>query len=289
MTIVSPDIDPRKSAAVTSDHATREQGRKLRIEFLTMDDPLYILPFFQEFIPNFADEFDIVQISCLPTMGKRPRKQLVQELLRLYKPAGFARLLARTAVARTLQVVPRSRSSKTFHSMSQLCKAFSIPCQRLTNPNSPEFVSEVEKREADVLVSVACPAILKDTLLRVPPMGCVNIHHAPLPRYKGMMPTFWQMYHGERSLGLTIHSMAPRVDEGAALLQEELPIEPGTSLDRMIIRSKRHGAHCMARVLRQMHSGVHKPVAFDQSKGTYFTFPTAEEMREFHRRGLRAI
>ncbi len=285
MTLVSSDIEPMQNKA----NASGSPVRRLRIEFLTMDDPLYILPFFEEFIPNFADEFEIVQLTCLPTMGKRPRKQLVRELLCLYKPAGFARLLARTAVARTLQVLPRSRQSKTFHSMAQLCKAFGIPYQRITNPNSPEFVHDVENRKADVLVSVACPAILKDALLNVPPMGCVNIHHAPLPRYKGMMPTFWQMYHGERSLGLTIHYMAAKVDEGAALLQEELPIEVGSSLDRMIVRSKRHGAHCMAKVLRQLHKGEQQPVPFDQSKGTYFTFPTPDEMREFHRRGLRAI
>jgi methionyl-tRNA formyltransferase len=254
-----------------------------------MDDPLYILPFFQEFIPKFSGEFDIAQISCLPTMGKRPRAQLIRELVHLYKPTGFARLVARTAKARVLQTLPRSRESKSFHSLAQMCNAFGIPYQLLSNPNSKEFVSAVEDRRADVLVSVACPAILKENLLRVPPMGCINIHHAPLPRYKGMMPTFWQMYHGERQLGLTIHYMAARIDEGEALLQEELPIEPGSSLDAMIVRCKRHGAHCMAKVLRQMHKHEHQPIALDQSKGTYFTFPTLEEMREFHRRGLRAI
>jgi methionyl-tRNA formyltransferase len=289
MTLAGPEIDPRKGAASASHESSDAPARRLRIEFLTMDDPLYILPFFQEFIPKFAGEFDIAQVSCLPTMGKRPRKQLVGELLRLYKPAGFARLLARTAKARVLQVLPRSRESKTFHSIAQLCKAFGVPYERVGNPNSAEFVRGVQNREADVLVSVACPAILKENLLGVPPMGCINIHHAPLPRYKGMMPTFWQMYHGERQLGLTIHYMAARIDEGAALLQEELPIEPGSSLDAMIVRCKRHGAHCMAKVLRQMHTSEQQPVVLDQANGTYFTFPTPQEMREFHRRGLRAI
>ncbi len=44
------------------------------------------------------------------------------------------------------------------------------------------------------------------------------------------MPTFWQLYHGEQQLGVTIHYMAAKVDEGDALLQESLPVTPGESL-----------------------------------------------------------
>ena len=150
-------------------------------------------------------------------------------------------------------------------------------------------MESVRRRGADLLVSVACPYILKVPLLTIAPKGAINIHHAPLPRYKGMMPTFWQMFHGEKSVGLTIHYMSPRIDEGEALLQDEQAIEPGESLDHLIQRSKRHGAHCMARVLRQIQEGTVKPVALDHSKSSYFTFPTSAEIKEFHIRGLRSI
>jgi len=43
----------------------------MRIEFLTQDDPLYILPFFDEFLRNYSSEFEVLQISCCPTMGKK--------------------------------------------------------------------------------------------------------------------------------------------------------------------------------------------------------------------------
>jgi len=117
----------------------------------------------------------------------------------------------------------------------------------------------------------------------------VNIHHAPLPRYKGMMPTFWQMFHGEKNVGVTVHFMATKVDEGAALLQEQLPIEQGETLDHLIVRSKRHGAHCMARALGLLSSASDARIPLDSEQGSYFTFPTIAEIREFHRRGHRAI
>jgi methionyl-tRNA formyltransferase len=261
----------------------------MRIEFLTQDDPIYILPFFDEFLRNYASEFTILQISCSPTMGKRSRIQLVRELASLYGVVGFVRLLGTAAKYRILGKFRKARDARQYYSIEQAARAYSIPYVEIGNPNSDEFVESVRQRSADLIVSVACPHILKETLLSLPPRGCVNIHHAPLPRYKGMMPTFWQMFHGETSVGLTVHYMAAKVDEGSVLLQEKLAIEPGETLDHLIRRSKRHGAHCMARTLSQVATHSQTPLPRDSSSGSYFTFPTIAEIREFQRRGFRAI
>jgi methionyl-tRNA formyltransferase len=261
----------------------------MRIEFLTQDDPLYILPFFDEFLRNYASDFNIVQISCSPTMGKRSRVQLMRELTSLYGAPGLIKLSSRAAKYRFLGKFTQSRGTRQFYSFEQAARAHGITYQTIGNPNAVDYVEAVRKRSADVIVSVACPYILKETLLSLPARGCVNIHHAPLPRYKGMMPTFWQMFHGETSVGVTVHFMAAKVDEGAALLQEQLAIEPSETLDHLIRRSKRHGAHCVARVLHQIESNSHTATPFDSSKGSYFTFPTIAEIQEFRRRGFRSI
>ena len=41
----------------------------MKIEFLTQEDSLYILPFFEEFLKNYAGEFEITRISCCRAMG----------------------------------------------------------------------------------------------------------------------------------------------------------------------------------------------------------------------------
>jgi methionyl-tRNA formyltransferase len=170
-----------------------------------------------------------------------------------------------------------------------LCRSYAIPYAVIGTPNGPEVLQDVQERAADAIISVACPYILKEHLLSLPSRGCINIHHAPLPRYKGMMPTFWQMFNGERSVGITIHYMSEKVDEGSVLLQDSLEIDPGESLDRLIRRSKRYGARCMVRVLRELNAGTQRAVPLNAAESTYFTFPTIKEIRQFHRRGLRAI
>ena len=263
----------------------------MRIEFLTQDDPLYILPFFEEFFVRYADEFQILRVNCCPTMGSRPRSQLLRELLWLYGPVGFGHLVGSAALRQAAGLLPRKPGADRYFSMSQICRAYEIPLTHIGNPNRAEFVQGLYERAPDLVISVACPYILKNHLLTLPRFGCVNIHHAPLPRYKGMMPTFWQMFHGEQSVGVTVHYMGTKLDEGRILLQEDLPISPGEPLDTLIRRSKRHGAHCMARVVRSIASRNENEIGVEvpDEQGSYFTFPKHEEIVEFHRRGFRAI
>ncbi|MGB9432025.1 MAG: formyltransferase family protein [Candidatus Acidiferrum sp.] len=261
----------------------------MRIEFLTEDNPLYVLPFFQEFFQACPAEIEVLQVSSSRAMGKRPRIQLLRELLSLYGVTGSMRIGSEIARAHLFSPIPRGRGAGRYDTLAQLCRSYAISYSAITTPNDSEFLRGARKRAADAIISVACPYILGRDLLSLPVRGCINIHHAPLPRYKGMMPTFWQMFNGERTVGITIHYMSAKVDEGPALFQDSLEIVPGESLDHLIKRSKRHGAQCMVRVLRELQAGTQRAVPLDAAESTYFTFPTIEEIRQFHRRGLRAI
>jgi len=261
----------------------------IRVEFLTEEDSLYILPFFEEFLGHYQREFKILQISCAPIMGSRPKTRLAQELMWLYGVRGLTRLLARHTYSKILSGIPRGPNAIRYHSIEQACQAYGIAYAKITNPNSEESVRAAMERGADVIISVACPYILKKELLDVPPLGCINIHHALLPRYRGMMPTFWQMYHGEKTVGLTIHRMAEAIDVGKALFQGYLAVLEGETLDHLIRRSKRHAAHELTNVLRDLAGSKCEAFDLPRQGGSYFTFPTRQQIAEFHARGLKAI
>jgi methionyl-tRNA formyltransferase len=268
---------------------TSYEVKSLRIEFLTDDNPLYVLPFFEEFLAKYGDELPIARISLCAPMGKRSRRDLFERLTALYGRFGMLRIMARLVHSRLMSLLPRRRGVKRYFSMTQLAKAYGIPCERIDSPNDETFRSAMIARAPDVVVSVACPFILKAPVLAIPRLGCINIHHAPLPRYKGMMPTFWQVFNRETSVGVTIHYMNEAIDEGNGLLQEQMEIQPGETLDHLIKRSKRHGAHCMARVLRQLRTGEQTPFPLGREASTYFSFPTAEQMLDFRKQGFRVL
>src|ERR1043166_9830033 len=136
----------------------------MKIEFLTQDDPLYVFPFFAEFIPNYASEFEISQISSSPAMGRRSRSQMLRELTQLYGLTGVARLTARLTKAKIGGLLPRSKGASRYYTLAQLCHTYGIPHSPIGNPNSPDFVEAVRVRRPDLLVSVAFPYILKEPL-----------------------------------------------------------------------------------------------------------------------------
>jgi methionyl-tRNA formyltransferase len=49
-----------------------------------------------------------------------------------------------------------------------------------------------------------------------------NIHFGPLPEYKGPTPIFWQLKHGEKKLGLVIHKLTQKYDEGPIVWRKSI-------------------------------------------------------------------
>ncbi len=257
----------------------------MRILFLTQDDPLYIQPFFESFFAEASVNIDVCGVWACRSMGSRKRLRLAAELLRLYQLHGFVKLLSLQLRARLESHLPGHQSA----SIAGLCEINHIPFRRIGNPNQFGISREIADLHVDVLVSVACPYILRKSVLCLPRLDAINLHQAPLPRYRGMMPTFWQMYHGERTIGVTVHRISELLDEGPVLSRDALPISGNDSMHDLIRRSKRKGAAAVHAVLQRIDAGGAFPLPALPLEPTSFTFPTAEEITEFHRRKLKAI
>lgn len=56
----------------------------------------------------------------------------------------------------------------------------------------------------------------------------LNLHNAPLPRYRGCNPINWALFNGETSHGVTLHVVDEGIDTGGILDQITFPISPIT-------------------------------------------------------------
>ena len=104
-----------------------------------------------------------------------------------------------------------------------------------------------------------------------------------------MLPNFWQMYHGEKAVGTTIHRINASLDDGDILLQRESPVEPGETLEALIQRTKRDGARLMIEAVEDIRDGRIQPLPNNAAEATYFSFPTRAQVREFKARGYRLL
>ena len=103
------------------------------------------------------------------------------------------------------------------------------------------------------------------------------------------MPNFWQLYHGEKTVGITIHKINQRIDEGEILLQRQIPVVPGESLDELIKRTKRAGAHLMVEAIESLKKGENHFEKNRSEEGSYFSFPTSRDVRKFRSMGYRLL
>ncbi len=61
----------------------------------------------------------------------------------------------------------------------------------------------------------------------------LNIHLAPLPRYRGRHPLPWALINGESEFGVAIHRMTPAIDAGDIYWQKQVPVALGTSVQEL--------------------------------------------------------
>lgn len=263
-------------------------GKKLNILFITQDDPFYVRLFFEEFFKAFNDLATIKGVVVAAAMGKKGPVQLARQMYDFYGPLDFVRVGTRYASYKVKARIP-ALAGGNFYSIGQLCAHHGVPVFSTNRVNSPEFLASLREMDLDLIASVAAPVIFKKELVELPRLGCINIHNGALPRYRGMLPNFWQMYHNERQVGITIHEMNEKLDDGRILRQEMVDILPGETLDSLIRRTKSLGAHVMARAIASLRDGTASYRENPATEGSYFSFPTKDHVREFKQNGKRLI
>jgi methionyl-tRNA formyltransferase len=253
-------------------------GQMLRVFFVTEEDPLYVIRFFDIFFAEYpCEEIEISGITI-----DRPFHESTWETMRrvraLYGFTGFFRQGLRFTAARL-----HGRS------IEALAASAGVPIVMTQSVNRPDYIEQVRAIAPDVIVSVAAPEIFRLELLKIPRLGCINIHSGRLPTYRGMMPTFWQMLRGEPAVTITVHRMAERLDAGDVLATRHFAIKPNDSLDRVIKGTKCEGARLLIEVLRDLRAERAQSTPLDMKHANYFSFPKPDDVRAFRKRGHRLL
>ena len=253
-------------------------SERLRILFITENDPLYVIRFFEVFFAEYPHgEFDICAITVAEAFHE-PIWKTAWRMFRFYGMIDFIRLSLRY-----VRVKLSGQSIKT------LATDAGIEVLPTTSVNDPNYVDKVRKLKPDVIVSVAAPEIFKVDILSAARLRCINIHSGRLPRYRGMMPNFWQLLNGEPCATMTVHDMVPKLDAGDVLATREFSLRECDSLDRVITGTKQEGARLMIEVLRRIASGAVVPVALDMGEAHYYSFPKPADAKSLRRRGHRML
>ncbi|MFN8444478.1 MAG: formyltransferase family protein [Caldilineaceae bacterium] len=250
----------------------------MRIAIVTQEEPFYLPPALDALCR--ARRQDIVGMIILPAFNES-LQDTAKRLYEFYGAFDFARLVGRYGRAKVADRINQLQPLTRPYSAKDVAKRHNIPVYEPANINAGEFIKVVRQEiRPDLMISLAASQILKKTILGVPPLGCINLHSAPLPRYQGMMPNFWTMVHGEPEATVTVHYMVEKLDAGDIILQRPVPIKPQDSLHDLMVRSKEIGAQALLDAVELIEKQQVQRKPLDQSRATYFSFPKrADAMR----------
>jgi methionyl-tRNA formyltransferase len=174
-------------------------------------------------------------------------------------------------------------------SIKAVAKKYRVPYGVLQSLRIEETLNELRSQNLDLIISFSAPCIFPPALLEIPKQGCLNLHCSLLPSYAGVLPSFWTMYHGETEGGATVHYMDDKIDNGSILGQVRVNISDCRSMYQSIRKTKRAGGELMIDVIRRIINGSIQVTPNDISRGSYFTWPTIEQMHDFCKKGGRLI
>ena len=89
--------------------------------------------------------------------------------------------------------------------------------------HDPQVIADVRELDPDLGLSYGGP-ILRPELFRIPRHGTLGIHHGRLPEFRGKKTTFWEVWEGEPTAGVTIQRINEGIDTGEIVTQNAVEI-----------------------------------------------------------------
>jgi methionyl-tRNA formyltransferase len=247
----------------------------MKITYLTTDDPIYLPAFFDRTLGKYGQQTQAVYV--VPPLYKN--QTTVQAALRYYRTFG---LMASFGL-----VVRAGLAKVRGQSIASVCKKHEVLYELVPDVNAENFRQRLREAGTDLLVSVSCPQIFKKPLIELPELGCLNIHGAILPHYRGVLPSFWMLANQEKNAGVSIYYVNEKIDAGELCGQRIFEILPGESLDSFITRSKAIAAELLLEVLGKIEDGTITHSALNLADGSYYSWPDKEAVARFRANGHR--
>lgn len=258
----------------------------MRVVFVAPEEPLILPLFFERTLPALGDQ--VVAVAVVSPIYKN--SSWIQQSRRFVRSFGlrwFAIEVARYSWNKTVDAVGRLVPLGRAHSVRAVARRNGIRLLRPVDVNAPDFIATLRSMDPDLVISVSCPQIFRRTLLELPRLGCLNVHSALLPKYRGMLPTFWAIVNGERETGVTVHRMVEGIDGGDIILQRRVPIAADETLLSLMRKTKRVAADLVLESIKEFDAGTVSPTPNPANEGSYFSFPTRADVDRFRALGRR--
>jgi len=220
--------------------------------------------------------------------GRRSVLRTAWDLSRVYGPRYFLWKSCRFAWRRSLALLVNGllRSTRRYYGIDAVARRYGLEVTR-QDVNAEAFLGHLRSLGVELIVSISGTQYYGKPLRDQTPAGIINCHGGLLPRYRGLMPSFWMLANGEPEGGLTVHFVDGKLDNGPIVLQKRYRIHPRDTLEEVMARSKDLAAEAIIEAVRLIEAGHCALLPNDESQATRYSMPTKEDVQRFRAHGHR--
>jgi len=198
---------------------------------------------------NYADVFETLL------------EQAGEHIAGLVVLKGFSwNLIKRTAglysigCTRLAGTLTRNMLGLLLSSRRKLFRKEHLPVKYADTMNSPEMCEWVREQHIDLIINLRTRCIYKKPILEAPRLGCVNVHHGLLPKYRGTLCDLYAL-NENRSAGFTIHQMNEHVDAGRILSKQTVSVQGEKDYLAYLARSGKAEGKALANLIQEIVEG----------------------------------
>ncbi|MDP3280806.1 MAG: methionyl-tRNA formyltransferase [Nitrosomonas sp.] len=165
---------------------------------------------------------------------------------------------------------PAGRGMKTAASaVKLLAQQHDLALLQPLTLKSAEIEMQLLALAADAMIVAAYGLILPESVLKIPRLGCLNIHASLLPRWRGAAPIQRAILAGDQETGITIMQMDAGLDTGAILLKCSIAITPDDTTQSLHDKLGLLGAQSIVEALVLLQQGKLSPTVQDETLACY--------------------
>ncbi|MEE9494137.1 MAG: methionyl-tRNA formyltransferase [Gammaproteobacteria bacterium] len=137
------------------------------------------------------------------------------------------------------------------------------------NLKTEDLQQQLRELAPDLIVVVAYGLLLPQTVLDIPPLGCVNLHASLLPRWRGAAPIHRAILAGDSETGVCLMQMEAGLDTGPVLASVTCAISDEATAGELHDHLSRLSAQLLVDNLSALESRSLNPISQDDESAIY--------------------
>ena len=158
-----------------------------------------------------------------------------------------------------------------------LAQTLGLPILQPEKLRNPETFETILKLKPDLIILAAYGKILRQEILDLPKIGCINVHASLLPRWRGASPVQAAIAAGDAQTGVTIMKMDAGMDTGPILAQESILIEKKDNSKVLLQRLSELGSELLLEILHRYINNKILPYPQPEDGITYAPMLTKDD------------